>query len=59
MGIDTFVEIGPGKTLSGFVKKTNNDINKNINKDENNIKILNINNEETLQNTIREFRKEI
>ena len=38
MGIDTFIEIGPGKTLSGFVKRTNKDV-----------KILNINDVETLE----------
>lgn len=47
-GIDTFIEIGPGKTLSGFVKRMSD--NKNIN-------ILNINNVETLEKTIN-FIKE-
>ncbi|MBQ2836287.1 MAG: ACP S-malonyltransferase [Clostridia bacterium] len=47
-GIDTFIEIGPGKTLSGFVKRMKTD--KQIN-------ILNINNVETLENTIN-FIKE-
>lgn len=42
-GIDTFVEIGPGKTLSGFVKRTPTD--KEVN-------ILNINSVESLQDTI-------
>ena len=46
-GIDTFIEIGPGKTLSGFVKRTNTD--KEIN-------ILNINNVETLEETIRTLK---
>lgn len=46
-GVDTFIEIGPGKTLSGFVKRTPTD--KEIN-------ILNINNIETLKSTI-EFVK--
>ena len=41
MGIDTFVEIGPGKTLSGFVKRTSKDV-----------KILNINDVESLENVL-------
>ena len=46
-GIDTFVEIGPGKTLSGFVKRM---------KFEKEIKILNINNCESLEKTIEELK---
>lgn len=48
-GIDTFIEIGPGKTLSGFVKRMKQD--KEIN-------ILNINNAQSLENTIK-FIKEV
>ena len=44
-GIDTFIEIGPGKTLSGFVKRAKTDKE---------IKILNINNVESLEEVIRE-----
>lgn len=43
MGIDTFIEIGPGKSLSGFVKRMVS---------ENTINILNINSVETLESTI-------
>ncbi len=43
MEIDTFVEIGPGKSLSGFVKRMDS---------ENTITILNINSVETLESTI-------
>lgn len=42
-GIDTFIEIGPGTTLSGFVKREKGDREVNI---------LNICDLETLQNTI-------
>lgn len=48
-GIDTFVEIGSGKTLSGFVKRMNFD------KD---VLILNINNVESLESTIDYLKKE-
>lgn len=44
-GVDTFIEIGPGKILSGFVKRI---------KFEGEIKILNINNVETLENVLKE-----
>lgn len=45
MGIDTFIEIGPGKTLSGFVKK----IDRNLN-------VFNINDLESYKKTISEIK---
>lgn len=47
-GIDTFIEIGPGKTLSGFVKRTPT---------EKKLNILNIGDVQSLENTIN-FVKE-
>lgn len=44
MGIDTFIEVGPGKTLSGFVKKISRDLN-----------VYNINNVDSLKNTLSEI----
>ena len=41
MGIDTFIEIGPGKTLAGFIKRTNKEV-----------KVLNINNLTSLEETL-------
>lgn len=46
-GIDTFIEIGPGKTLSGFIKRTPT---------EKKIKILNINNVSSLEETLKEVK---
>lgn len=48
-GIDTFVEIGPGKTLSGFVKRLNT---------KKEITILTINNVETLENVLDDLGTE-
>ena len=47
-GVDTFVEIGPGKTLSSFVTS----VKKAIGKD---AKIININNVESLESAIEEL----
>lgn len=47
-GVDTFIEIGPGKTLSGFAKKIKTD------KD---VKILNITDVSTLENVISSIEK--
>lgn len=48
-GIDCFVEIGPGKTLSGFVKRM---------KFERDVKIINISDVETLKSALNTFCEE-
>lgn len=48
MGINTFIEIGPGKSLSGFVK--------NINKD---VEVVNIENKDTLLQVIDKLSVEL
>ena len=49
MGVDTFVEVGPGKTLSGFVKKV-------CKEKEIEAKSLNIESVETLENALEILR---
>lgn len=49
-GVDTFVEIGPGKSLTGFVKR----IGKSMDKD---IATLNISNMETFQKALDKLRE--
>lgn len=44
-GIDTFIEIGPGKALSGFVKRVNRKV-----------KIMNIESIDTLDNVLNHFK---
>jgi len=48
MGVDTFIEVGPGRTLSAFVKK----IDKNL-------YVHNVENIETLENTIVSIRERL
>ena len=43
LGVDTFIEIGPGKTLSGFAKKIKTDKE---------IRIFNVIDVETLKNVL-------
>ena len=43
-GVDTFIEIGPGKTLSGFIRKTDRSV-----------KTLNIEDLASLENTLNEL----
>ncbi len=47
-GIDTFIECGPGKTLSGFVKRTLKDV-----------KIYNVCDKESLVKLVKEFRENV
>lgn len=45
MGVDIFIEVGPGKALSSFIKKINR-----------NVTILNVENQKTLDKTIETLK---
>lgn len=45
-GVDTFIEIGPGKALSGFIKKINRSVT-----------VLNVEDESTLNNVLEVLKK--
>lgn len=44
-GVDTFIEVGPGKVLAGFIKKTNKDV-----------KVFSTNDVESFENMIKELK---
>lgn len=48
MGVDTFIEVGPGKTLSAFVKKIDN-----------NLYVYNVEDVESLENTIASIKERL
>lgn len=48
-GYDTFIEIGPGKTLKGFIKKISSNIDKNVN-------IYNIENMDSLEEFVKSYK---
>lgn len=47
-GVDTFIEIGPGKVLSGFIRKINKDV-----------RVLNIQDKESLEATLTLLKEEV
>ena len=49
-GVDTFIEIGPGKSLTGFVKR----IGKSMDKD---VKALNISSMDTFHKALDKLRE--
>lgn len=48
LGVDTFVEIGPGKVLSGLIKKINRDV-----------RVFSVSNEQEVQSVVSELKGDI